>query len=68
MTPWVDSHCHLFMAEESPALLLERALAAGVAWVMCPGTGLAESLAARAAELDRREGMSGLDEKASRTS
>ncbi|HSF87233.1 MAG TPA: TatD family hydrolase [Acidimicrobiia bacterium] len=48
MTPlWVDSHCHLFMASESPGALLDRAAAAGVGWAMCPGTGLAESLAAR---------------------
>lgn len=43
---WVDSHSHLYMAEEPAELLLQRAAAAGVAWVMCPGTGLDESLAA----------------------
>ncbi len=44
---WVDSHCHLFLSEERPERLLERAEAAGVEWVMCPGTGLEETLAAR---------------------
>jgi TatD DNase family protein len=36
------------MADDPAAVLLERAAAAGVAWVMCPGTGLTESLDARA--------------------
>ncbi len=44
---WVDSHCHLFLSRTAPELLLARAEAAGVDWVMCPGTGLEESLAAR---------------------
>ncbi len=48
---WVDSHCHLFLAETEPSVLLTRAAAAGVAWVMCPGTGLEESLAARSIAL-----------------
>lgn len=39
------------MAEEEPSLLLDRATAAGVGWVMCPGTSLEESLAARAIAL-----------------
>jgi TatD DNase family protein len=44
---WVDTHCHLFMAEPTPGALLDAAQEAGVDWVMCPGTGLEESLAAR---------------------
>lgn len=45
---WVDSHCHLFLSEEPAAALLDRALGAGVEWVMTPGTDLARSLEARA--------------------
>lgn len=52
---WVDSHCHLFMASEPVDALLARAVAAGVAWVMCPGTGLEESLAARAVALEHAD-------------
>lgn len=44
---WVDTHCHLFAASDDPELLLERAAAAGVEWVVCPGTDLAGSRAAR---------------------
>lgn len=43
---WVDSHCHLYMAQEPAAALLDRAHAAGVAWVMCPGVDLETSLEA----------------------
>lgn len=45
---WVDSHCHLFMAEEPAELLLERAAAAGVDWLLAPGIDLETSLQARA--------------------
>lgn len=44
---WVDSHCHLFGSEESPEALLDRAAAAGVDWVMCPGIDLETSLESR---------------------
>lgn len=44
---WVDSHCHLFASEDNPSDLLERAQAAGVDWVMCPGIDLETSLEAR---------------------
>ena len=47
MITWVDSHCHLHMAAEPPAVLLERAAAAGVSWLVCPGTDAAGSEAAR---------------------
>jgi len=43
---WVDSHSHLYMAEEPAGALLDRAAAAGVAWVMCPGVDLETSLQA----------------------
>lgn len=45
---WVDSHCHLFMAEEPAKVLLERAAAAGVDWLLVPGIDLETSLQARA--------------------
>lgn len=44
---WVDSHCHLTMIDEAPPEVLERAVAAGVTWVMCPGVDLESSHAAR---------------------
>ena len=40
---WVDSHCHLFGSTEPAGDLLERAAAAGVDWVVCPGTDAATS-------------------------
>ena len=43
MTGWVDSHCHLHLAGREPAELLQRARAAGVAWLVCPGTDAAGS-------------------------
>jgi TatD DNase family protein len=43
MTTWVDSHCHLHLAGGNPAALLRRAAAAGVAWLVCPGTDAAGS-------------------------
>ena len=49
---WVDSHCHLFAADDSPEALLSRAHEAGVAWVMCPGIDLETSLQARRISLD----------------
>ncbi|HEX9853817.1 MAG TPA: TatD family hydrolase [Acidimicrobiia bacterium] len=47
MAAWVDSHCHLFLADEAAGTLIGRARQAGVAWVMCPGTDLGSSLEAR---------------------
>lgn len=44
---WVDTHCHLFLAREPAATLLDRAAASGVDWVLCPGVDLETSLAAR---------------------
>ncbi|MCB2224440.1 MAG: TatD family hydrolase [Actinobacteria bacterium] len=56
MSAWVDSHCHLHMADAAPTLLLERAAAAGVAWLVCPGTDAPsseEALALAEAHPDR---------------
>ncbi len=44
---WVDSHCHLYAAEDPPEALLARAAVAGVDWVMCPGIDLESSLRSR---------------------
>lgn len=41
---WVDTHGHLFMADEPVGDLLARARSAGVAWVMCPGVDAASSI------------------------
>ncbi len=43
---WVDTHCHLHMSEEPADALLDRAAAAGVDWVVDPGTDAATSRAA----------------------
>lgn len=48
MTAWVDSHCHLHLAPRGPEELLARAAAAGVSWLVCPGTDAAGSEAASA--------------------
>jgi len=45
MPIWVDTHSHLFASAEAPAILLQRAAAAGVDWVVCPGTDAATSQA-----------------------
>ncbi len=52
---WVDSHCHLFGSAESPDALLDRASAAGVGWVMCPGIDLETSLESRRIALENPE-------------
>ena len=44
---WVDTHCHLQLAEADPAALLHRAGEAGVGWVVVPGVDAATSAAAR---------------------
>lgn len=46
MTVWVDTHCHLHMAAADAAGMVERAVAAGVEWLVCPGTNAAGSVAA----------------------
>lgn len=44
---WVDTHGHLFLLDEPPATVLERAIDAGVSWVMCPGIDAASGRSAR---------------------
>ena len=48
MAGWVDTHCHLFLLEEDPQTIVERAVGAGVSWMVCPGIDLESSLQARA--------------------
>ena len=43
MTRWVDAHGHLHLSDDDPAALLERATAAGVGWMVNPGTDAASS-------------------------
>jgi TatD DNase family protein len=43
---WVDTHCHLQLAGRPADLLLDRAAAAGVAWVVVPGIDETTSRAA----------------------
>lgn len=40
---WVDSHGHLFLIDDDPKAVLDRALAAGVGWFVCPGVDVATS-------------------------
>lgn len=47
MAGWVDTHCHLFLMAEPPDAVIERAVAAGVSWLMCPGIDLESALQAR---------------------
>jgi TatD DNase family protein len=44
---WVDTHGHLFLLDEEPGVVLERAAAAGVDWLVCPGVDVATSEASR---------------------
>jgi len=44
---WVDTHGHLFLIEDEPSSVLERALDVGVRWLMCPGVDVGTSEAAR---------------------
>ncbi|MEN8040454.1 MAG: TatD family hydrolase [Actinomycetota bacterium] len=41
--PWVDSHGHLFMIEDDPADVLDRAVANGVGWMLSPGVDVPTS-------------------------
>jgi TatD DNase family protein len=40
---WVDSHGHLFLIEDDPEAVLERSIASGVDWLLCPGVDVATS-------------------------
>lgn len=44
---WVDTHGHLFLMEDDSAAVLERAAAAGVGWLLCPGVDLETSIRSR---------------------
>lgn len=47
MTTWVDTHCHLQLADEAADRLIARAKASGVSWLVAPGTDAATSEASR---------------------
>ena len=49
---WVDTHGHLFLLEDDPSAVLDRARAAGVDWVLCPGIDEATSRSAAAIAAD----------------
>ena len=59
---WVDSHCHLQLAEAEPEHLISEAVHAGVGWIMVPGIDATSSAAARrlAAGDERLRWASGL--------
>lgn len=40
---WVDSHGHLFLMDDEPGEVLDRAVSSGVAWLVCPGVNVATS-------------------------
>lgn len=44
---WVDTHGHLYLLDEPAADVVARAVAVGVAHVVCPGIDLGTSLASR---------------------
>jgi len=46
MATWVDSHCHVFMLDDPPAAV-DRAVDAGIEWMLVPGVDLETSLQAR---------------------
>jgi TatD DNase family protein len=45
---WVDTHAHLFLMDDDEASVLERAVDAGVSWLVCPGVDVATSEQSRA--------------------
>lgn len=45
---WVDTHAHLFLMEDEPDRVLDRARDAGVDWLLCPGVDAASSRRSRA--------------------
>lgn len=53
---WVDSHGHLFLIDEEPVDVLDRASSAGVGWLMCPGVDVptSETSSALAARFPER--------------
>ena len=60
---WVDSHGHLFLIDEEPIDVIDRASSAGVSWLMCPGVDVptSEASAALAARFpDRVQWAAGL--------
>ena len=40
---WVDSHGHLFLVDDDPTDVLDRASSRGVGWLMCPGVDVPTS-------------------------
>ncbi len=46
MTTWVDSHCHIFMLDD-PIGAVDRAVEAGIEWMLVPGVDVETSLEAR---------------------
>ena len=48
-TRWVDTHGHLFLLADDPADVIDRAVSAGVEWILCPG--IDEATSRRAADI-----------------
>ncbi len=47
-TRWVDTHGHLFLLDDPAVRVIERAAAAGVGWLVCPGVDRPTSVASEA--------------------
>jgi TatD DNase family protein len=54
----VDTHGHLFLLEDSADVVLDRAFAAGVGWLMCPGIDAETSARSEQISLDHPEHVS----------
>ena len=54
MVAWVDSHCHVFMLDD-PLGAVDRAIDAGIEWMLVPGVDLETSLQARQIATNRPE-------------
>lgn len=51
-TTWVDTHGHLFLLEDPPSHVLDRAAEAGVGWLVCPGIDADSSARSEAISLE----------------
>jgi TatD DNase family protein len=52
MTTWVDSHSHVFMLDDPPGAV-DRAVDAGIDWMLVPGVDIETSLQARKLATER---------------
>lgn len=48
---WVDTHGHLFLLDEDPTAVLDRAVDAGVGWLVCPAVDVETAVQSKAIAL-----------------